>query len=183
MTACPDPACCELVCTELVECVEPAEGSPFPGAVMTTRLAPAVMCACAFSASVKKPVYSITISTSTLFHGICAGSFSANSLISFPSITIAPSFVETSEGKRPYTESYFKRYAKLSGDERSLIATTSIPVLPCAPRTCSEYIARTNPLPILPKPLTAIFFMRAFYHPWLHLRPVYKHPQGFTLWV
>src|SRR3989344_4265646 len=45
------------------------------GAVITTRLAPALMCAFDFSEVAKTPVDSITISMSSFFHGSSKGSF------------------------------------------------------------------------------------------------------------
>src|ERR1700712_4086383 len=49
--------------------------SPVAGAEITTLLAPAFRWAAAFALSVKKPVLSITTSTSCCPQGICAGSF------------------------------------------------------------------------------------------------------------
>src|SRR3989344_3518088 len=46
-----------------------APSSPFAGAVITTRFAPASMCALAFSNSVKNPVDSMTTSTESSPHG------------------------------------------------------------------------------------------------------------------
>ena len=60
--------------------------SPFAGALMMTFFAPAVMWAFAFSASVKIPVDSRTMSTPRSPHGRAAGSFSFRTLISRPSM-------------------------------------------------------------------------------------------------
>ncbi len=57
----------------------------------------------------------------------------------------------TSPGYFPWTESYLKSCARVSALVRSLIATTSIPF-------SSSARLKTN-LPILPKPLIAIFVM------------------------
>jgi hypothetical protein len=65
--------------------------SPLAGAEMITFRAPAVRCAAAFSASVKIPVDSITMSTPRSPHGRAAGSFSLKALISWPSTVIVPS--------------------------------------------------------------------------------------------
>ena len=62
--------------------------SPFAGALMITFLAPASRWARAFSASVKMPVDSRTMSTPRSPHGSAAGSFSARTLISRPSMMI-----------------------------------------------------------------------------------------------
>ena len=61
------------------------------GALMITFLAPASRCACAFVASVKMPVDSMTMSTPRSPHGSAAGSFSLNARISCPLIVIVPS--------------------------------------------------------------------------------------------
>lgn len=55
----------------------------------------------------------------------------------------------TLPGYLPWTESYLKSCARVSAFVRSLIATTSIPF-------SSSALLKTN-LPILPKPLIAIF--------------------------
>ena len=60
--------------------------SPLAGALMITFFAPAVMCAPALSASVKRPVDSRTMSTPRSPHGSVAGSFSLRTLISRPSM-------------------------------------------------------------------------------------------------
>jgi hypothetical protein len=65
--------------------------SPLAGALMITFFAPAVMCALAFSASVKIPVDSRTMSTPRSPYGSAAGSFSLRTLISRPSMISASS--------------------------------------------------------------------------------------------
>ena len=62
--------------------------SPLAGAEMMTFLAPALRWALAFSASVKRPVDSMTMSTPRSFQGRAAGSFSARMAISRPSMMI-----------------------------------------------------------------------------------------------
>ena len=72
--------------------------SPFAGALMITFFAPAAMWAPAFSALVKMPVLSSTMSTPRSPHGRFAGSFSARILISRPSMMIDESPAATSPG-------------------------------------------------------------------------------------
>ena len=72
--------------------------SPLAGALMITFFAPASMCALALSASVKMPVHSRTMSTPRSPHGRAAGSFSARTLISRPSMMIEASPAWTSPG-------------------------------------------------------------------------------------
>ena len=114
------------------------------------------MCAFAFPASVKSPVDSITISTLMSFHGSFAGSRSAITGMVLPPMMSAPFSVFTENGARPYTVSYFKRYARFSGLVRSFTATTSISCLPKE--------ARKKLRPILPKPLIANRVIRLLYH-------------------
>ena len=61
------------------------------GALMRTFFAPASRWARALSASVKRPVDSMTMSTPRSFQGSCAGSVIWKTLISLPSTTIASS--------------------------------------------------------------------------------------------
>ncbi len=75
--------------------------SPFAGADMTTRLAPASRCAFAFSPLVKNPVDSMTISMPISLHGKLAGSFSASTGTFLPSMMSAPAPVSTEKGARP----------------------------------------------------------------------------------
>ena len=70
--------------------------SPFAGAEMITFFAPPSMCLRASFASVNRPVDSSTTSTPRSRHGSRAGSFSASTLISSPSMTIEPSSARTS---------------------------------------------------------------------------------------
>ena len=83
--------------------------SPVAGADITTLFAPAVICASAFALSVKKPVLSITTSTSCCAHGIWAGSFCAYIFTSWPFTTIEFSVDVTSCPKRPWALSYFNK--------------------------------------------------------------------------
>src|SRR5215211_3294889 len=123
--------------------------SPVAGADITTRFAPAFICASAFALSVKNPVHSNTTSTWCCPHGICAGSFCAYIFISLPFTIIAFSVAFTSSLNRPCAESYFNKWANTAGLVRSLMATTSIPSL--------LKIWRYARRPILPKPLMATF--------------------------
>ena len=121
--------------------------SPFAGAEMMTFFAPPCRCAAALAASVKRPVDSITISTPRSAQGICAGSRCENTLIVWP-FTISESGVaSTSPGKRPYVESYFKRWAFVLVSVMSLTATTS------SSYGWSSSIAFKDWRPMRPKPL------------------------------
>src|SRR3974377_2527323 len=84
---------------------------PSAGADTSTRLAPAVRCAEAFSFDVKMPQHSIATSTPSSFHGSVAGSLMAVTLIALlPTLMVSPLTV-TSPGKRPRTLSYDRRGA------------------------------------------------------------------------
>ncbi len=61
------------------------------GAEITTFFAPPARCLAAFSRSVKRPVDSSTTSTPSSPHGSTAGSVSASTFSSRPSISIASS--------------------------------------------------------------------------------------------
>ena len=71
------------------------------GALMRTFLAPAAMWAWAFSASVKRPVDSITISTPRSFHGRWAGSLTWRTLTALPLMTMESSVWVTVPAKLP----------------------------------------------------------------------------------
>ncbi len=91
--------------------------SPLAGAEMMTFLAPAVMWPLAFSASVKRPVDSMTSSTPELAHGSSAGVLALTTLMSLPLTTRTSSsalsgedfFEPTVPAKRPWVESYLSR--------------------------------------------------------------------------
>ncbi len=76
--------------------------SPLAGAVITTFLAPPARWALALSASVKKPVDSMTISAPRSPQGSLAGSRSASTFSSSPSMLMPPSVrsMSTSPPKR-----------------------------------------------------------------------------------
>ena len=99
--------------------------SPLAGALMMTFFAPAVMWAAAFSALVKRPVDSRTMSTPRSPHGRAAGSRSLRTLTSRPSMISASSVWSTVPGYAPYVESCLKRWAFIDVSTRSLTATTS----------------------------------------------------------
>src|SRR5690242_12051414 len=125
------------------------------GAETSTRLAPAVRCAAAFSLAVKMPVHSSAMSTPRSFHGSLVGSRSADTLIlPLPRLMESPSTV-TVPGKRPCTESKRSRWALVSTGPRSLMPTTSISRRP------DSAMARRILRPMRPNPLiatrTAIF--------------------------
>src|SRR4051812_19498039 len=113
---------------------------------MMTFLAPASRCFAASSRLVKKPVDSITTSAPRSPHGSCAGSFSASTLTSRPSIASAPSRTSTVPGKGPKTESYLSRWPSVPASVMSLTATISM--------SASDSCAARNTLrPMRPKPL------------------------------
>merc|ERR1719235_1726373 len=84
--------------------------APLPGAEMMTLLAPASMCPCAFSASTKRPVDSMTYSTPRSFQGRAFGP----SLLAMTHLTLWPLALKTSLSSTfkvcfiwPCVESYF----------------------------------------------------------------------------
>src|SRR6516165_3655138 len=119
------------------------------GAETSTRLAPAVRCAAAFSLAVKMPVHSIAMSTPRAFQGSFEGSRSAETLIlPLPRLSESPSTV-TVPGKRPCTESKRNRCALVSTGPRSLMPTISMSLRP------DSAIARRMLRPMRPNPLIA----------------------------
>ncbi len=83
--------------------------SPLAGAEITTFLAPAARCALAFSASVNRPVDSITYSTPSSFQGSWDGSLTASTLILRPATRIESPSAFTSSERLPRIESYLSR--------------------------------------------------------------------------
>src|SRR5699024_9447419 len=83
--------------------------SPLAGAEINTFLAPALMCASAFSFSVNKPVHSNTTSISKSPQGSLLGSGSENDLTSNPLTRKPSSSTSTSPVKRPCVVSYFNK--------------------------------------------------------------------------
>ena len=124
------------------------------GAEMTTFFAPASMCFCAPSRSVKNPVDSSTTSTPRSPQGSAAGSRSESSLSSKSPARIVPSPSETSSPSGPSVESYRSRCAIVFGSPRSFAATIS----KSPPRFRCD---RKKLRPMRPKPLmpTRIFAM------------------------
>src|SRR5712692_5219869 len=118
------------------------------GAEMITFLAPAEKCFSAEARSVNRPLHSSTTSTFSAFQGRAAGSLSAVTSISFPSITSPFSVAVTFPGKVRCTESYLNKCASADGLSMSLTATTSS----CSPRANA---ARMMQRPIRPNPLIA----------------------------
>ena len=96
------------------------------GAEMMTFLAPAVMCAFALVASVKKPVDSMTMSAPSSAQGRFAGSRSASARIFLPSTMMFSSSKSTGLPKRPSVVSYLSRCASVLLSVRSLTPTTSM---------------------------------------------------------
>ena len=124
-------------------------GASAEGAEIATFLAPAVMCFCAPSSVVKIPVQSITTSAPTASHLRSSGLRSELMRISFPLTTKLPFLTSILPLNCPCTESYFRRYARCSTSNKSLIPTTST-------FDRSEAILKAI-LPILPNPLIPIF--------------------------
>src|SRR6266849_2449668 len=118
------------------------------GAEMITFLAPAEKCFSAEARSVNRPRHSSTTSTFSAFQGRAAGSLSAVTSISFPSITSPFSVAVTFPGKVRWTESYLNKCASADGLSMSLTATTSS----CSPRANA---ARMMQRPIRPNPWIA----------------------------
>ena len=106
------------------------------------------MCFLASAASVKRPVDSSITCAPTDSHGSFAGSFSAKTLIVFPSTSMLSVPAEILFGKLPRMESYFRRWASVLGSVRSLTATKS--------RLESFREASSTFLPMRPKPLMPI---------------------------
>ena len=119
--------------------------SPLAGAEMMTFFAPALMCAAALSASVKRPVDSTTTSIPRAPQGKAAGSRSASTLIALPLTTIASFSALTSASRMPWIESYLSKWAKVSASVRSLTATISSAGLAIAARNALRPM-RPNPL-------------------------------------
>ena len=133
--------------------------SPLAGAEMMTFFAPAARWPLAFSTSVNSPVDSMTTSTPNCFQGNCDGSLALTTFIFWP-LTISTSGSVLSGAdfsdptvplNRPWIESYFSRYARLSAGTISPTATTwtSLPTRPCST------IARNTRRPMRPNPLIA----------------------------
>src|SRR5580765_4487202 len=117
----------------------------FAGAVITTRLAPAVRCFAASSRLVKRPVDSKTTSTPRSFHGSCAGSRSERTLNASPSTEMPSPDTSTFAYRLPSTESYFNKCARVAALVRSFTATKSMFASPSAARMMLRPM-RPNPL-------------------------------------
>ena len=107
--------------------------------------------------TVKKPVDSTTTSMFNSAQGRFSGNFSEITFILCPLIINKPSSAVIVPGKGPCTESYLKRCAKVWLSVRSFMATTF-----------NSFSLRVIMflkvfLPILPKPLIAIFIFFLFY--------------------
>src|SRR6266446_6455066 len=116
------------------------------GAVMTTFLAPACRCLDEVARSRKIPVDSTTIPTPISPQGSVAGSFAEQTRISRPLTKIASPLAFTSASSVPWTESCFRRWARVLASARSLTATTSM--------SDDSRAARKNTRPIHPNPFT-----------------------------
>src|SRR5918999_1462949 len=133
------------VSSKLTPSATVASGS-VAGAEMITFLAPASRCLAASSRLVNRPVDSITTSAPRSPHGSAAGSRSASTLTSRPSIASAPSRTSTVPGNGPKTESYLSRCASVPASVMSLTATTSM-------SACDSCAARNMVRPMRPNPL------------------------------
>src|SRR3954463_5793674 len=120
--------------------------APVAGAEMITRGAPASRWAAALSRSVKMPVDSMTTSTLRSPHGSAFGSRSANPFMLVDPTAMPSPVTLTSSSRTPWVLSYFRRWALISGEVRSLTATTST----SAPALRA---ARKKFRPMRPKPL------------------------------
>src|SRR2546421_5519675 len=121
---------------------------------MTTFLAPASMCFWAPLRSVKKPVDSITSSTSRSRHGNPAGSFSERTCNSVLPALIRPSPTSTSSPSVPRTESYLSRCPIVFASPRSLIATIS--KFPPRSRCARKKFRPIRPNPLIPTRVLAM---------------------------
>jgi hypothetical protein len=119
--------------------------SPLAGAEMMTFFAPASMCALALSASVKRPVDSMTYSTPRLRHGSSAGFLTASTLMERPATLMVSPSAATSSSRLPRMESYFRRWASVFASVMSFTATNSM--------SLSWSAARRMLRPMRPKPL------------------------------
>ena len=119
--------------------------SPLAGAEMMTFFAPASMCALALSASVKRPVDSITYSTPRLRQGSSAGFLTARTLMARPATLMVSPSAFTSSARLPRMESYFRRWARVAASVMSFTATNSM--------SLSWSAARRMFRPMRPKPL------------------------------
>src|SRR5688500_15952307 len=119
------------------------------GAEMITLRAPASRCLAAVSRSVNRPVLSSTKSTPRSFQGSAAGSFSQRTFMVSPFTTSASDLASTVPAKRPCTESYLRRWARVLVSVRSFTATNSRLSAPPA------MAARMTFRPIRPNPLIA----------------------------
>src|SRR5438552_7971993 len=116
------------------------------GAVMTTFLAPACRCLDEVARSRKIPVDSTTIPTPISPQGSVAGALAEQTRISRPLTKIASPLAFTSASSVPWTESCFRRWARVLASARSLTATTSM--------SDDSRAARKNTRPIRPNPFT-----------------------------
>ncbi len=122
--------------------------TPLAGAVMITRDAPPSRWLAAASRVVNRPVDSTTTDTPSSAHGSRAGSRSAKTRIERePTTNWSPSTL-TGSLRRPWVESYRKRWALVSTEVMSLIATTSTSA-PLA-RTLRRKLRPMRPKPLMP---------------------------------
>src|SRR5271163_3347042 len=125
------------------------------GAEMMTFLTVLPRWALAFSASVKKPVDSTTISAPTEAQSSLAGSRPAQTLMCLPSTATKSVPWVTSFLRLPRIESYLRRWARVAGVVRSLTATNSMSGLPIALR---KTLRPMRPKPLMPTFTAAMIF-------------------------
>mmetsp|Transcript_37613 Transcript_37613/g.118591 ORF Transcript_37613/g.118591 Transcript_37613/m.118591 type:complete len:201 (-) Transcript_37613:96-698(-) len=124
--------------------------SPLAGAVMTTFLAPAVMCLPAPASSMNTPVPSMTMSMFMAFQGSWRGSREDTMAMGLPSTEMVESSTTlTSAAKVPSMESYLRRWDACLTPPESLMHTTSSSEFS---RPCQQ---RRKLRPMRPKPLMA----------------------------
>mmetsp|Transcript_303 Transcript_303/g.760 ORF Transcript_303/g.760 Transcript_303/m.760 type:complete len:220 (+) Transcript_303:1082-1741(+) len=123
---------------------------PLAGAVISTFLAPAVMCLLAPGVSMNTPVPSITRSMSMAFQGSWVGSREDTTLMFLPfTAMVESSTTFTSALKVPRVESYFSRWLACFTPPESLMATTS------SRESLRPSQQRRKLRPMRPKPLMA----------------------------
>src|SRR4026208_1335411 len=123
--------------------------APEQGAETSTRLAPAVRCFAAPTRSVKRPVHSITMSMPRSRQGSLSGVASESTATFWPSVLRWPSATLILPRKRPCTLSNSRRWAFISAEPRSLMATKSRACRPDGGKPLKVA------LPIRPNPLMA----------------------------
>ncbi len=128
--------------------------SPFAGTVRSTLRAPRryASAAALFPEDARRLEHDLH---AELLPGSRAGSFSDSTATSRPFTEKAPSFTAIEPLNRPWTESYFNRWARVGASVRSLTAATSIPSIPSFCSILNTW-RPMRPKPLIPT-LTFIF--------------------------